>query len=142
MVVQNGDLVQVSKEGLELEAVFDIGRVFVHGKGVGDIGHDVLRERRTLSEVGIVIATLVVSEETGILLKEPQLYSRGVTFQDVETELLDGAKRAVMERLADLCPQTEDDWEKFRDETRLAVRRHVNRILGRKPLVHTILITV
>lgn len=142
MVVQNGDLVHVSKEGLELEAVFDIGRVFVHGKGVGDIGHDVLRERRTLSEVGIVIATLVVSEETGTLLKEPQLFSRGVTFQDVETELLDGAKRAVIERLADLGPQTKDDWEKFRDETRLAIRRHVNRILGRKPLVHTILINV
>ena len=142
MVVQNGDLIQVSNDGLTLEAVFDIGRVFVHGKGVGDIGHDVLRERRTLSEVGIVVASLVISEETGNLLAEPQLYSRGVTFQDVETELLDGAKQAVMERLADLNPQTHEDWEKFRDETRLAIRRHVNRILGRKPLVQTILTTI
>lgn len=142
MVVQDGDLVQISRDGVELEAVFDIGRIFVHGKGVGDIGHDVLRERRTLSEVGIVIATLTISEKTGKLLKEPQLHSRGVTFQDVETELLDGAKQAVMDRLAELSPQTLGDWEKVRDEVRLAIRRHVNRMLGRKPLVQTILVSV
>ena len=142
MVVQDGDLVQISREGLELEATFDIGRIFVHGKGVGDIGHDVLRERRNLSEVGIIIATLVISEHSGMLLAEPQLHSRGVTFHDVETELLDGAKAAVMDRLSELSPQTLDDWEKARDEVRLAIRRHVNRILGRKPLVQTIITSI
>lgn len=142
MVVQNGDLVQISEEGLELEAVFDIGRVFVHGKGVGDIGHDVLRERRTLSEVGIIIATVVVSEISGELLKPLEMYSRGVTFQEVESELLDGARDAVMERLTELHPKTVADWEKAREDIRLTVRRHVNRTLGRKPIVQTILVSV
>lgn len=142
MVVQNGDLVQVSRDGLELEAMFDIGRVFVHGKGVGDIGHDVLRERRSLSEVGIIIATVVISEKTGILLKGPDLCSRGVTFQEVEGELLEGARAAVTQRLTELSPKTPTDWEKAREEIRLAIRRHVNRTLGRKPLVQTILISV
>ncbi|MGD9817712.1 MAG: ribonuclease J [Desulfomonilaceae bacterium] len=142
MVAQNGDLIRISRDGIELETVFDIGRVFVHGKGVGDIGHDVLKERRTLSEVGIVIATIVVSEETGAMVKEPQLHSRGVTFQDVETELLEGARNAVIERLKELAPKTMPDWEVAREEVRLAVRRHVNRTLGRKPLVQTIIVTV
>lgn len=142
MVAQNGDLIRISRDVIELETVFDIGRVFVHGKGVGDIGHDVLKERRTLSEVGIVIATIVVSEKTGAMVKEPQLHSRGVTFQDVETELLEGARNAVIERLKELAPKTMPDWEIAREEVRLAVRRHVNRTLGRKPLVQTIIVTV
>ncbi len=142
MVAQNGDLIRISRDGIELETVFDIGRVFVHGKGVGDIGHDVLKERRTLSEVGIVIATIVVSEKTGAMVKEPQLHSRGVTFQDVETELLEGARNAVIERLKELAPKTMPDWEIAREEVRLAVRRHVNRTLGRKPLVQTVIVTV
>jgi ribonuclease J len=142
MVAQNGDLVQISRNGLELEAMFDIGRVFVHGKGVGDIGPDVLRERRNLSEVGIIIATIVVSEKTSKLLKVPELYSRGVTFQDVESELLDGARAAVMDCLNELAPETLVEWNAAKDAIRLAIRRHVNRTLGRKPLVQTILVTV
>lgn len=142
MVAQNGDLIQISRNGLELEAMFDIGRVFVHGKGVGDIGPDVLRERRNLSEVGIIVATIVVSEKTSKLLKAPELYSRGVTFQDVESELLDGAREAVMDCLNELAPETLEEWNAAKEAIRLAIRRHVNRTLGRKPLVQTILITV
>lgn len=137
LVAQDGDLIEVSSEGATVVEQLDVGRVFVHGKGVGDIGHDVLRDRRCLSEMGLVTVVVVIREETGELLYGPELRSLGVTFEEVEPELMEGATIALEERLAELNPASADQWENARDEIRLAVRRYINRTLGRKPLVQT-----
>lgn len=142
LVAQNGDLIEVSSEGAAIVEQLDVGRVFVHGKGVGDIGHNVLRDRRTLSEVGLVTVVVAIREETGELLCGPELSSLGVTFEEVEPELMEGARIALEERLAEIDPRGASQWEGARDEIRLAVRRYVNRTLGRKPLVQTIIVKI
>lgn len=141
LVAQDGDLIEISPDGAAIVEQLDAGRVFVHGKGVGDIGHDVLRDRRILSEVGLVTVVLAI-DGSGRLLAGPELYSRGVTFDEVEPELLEGVKIEVEEKLSYLDPQTAQDWEKTKEEIRLAVRRNINRILGRKPLVQTIILLI
>jgi len=106
------------------------------------VGHDVLRDRRTLSEVGLVTVVLAVARESLKLVTGPELRSLGVTFHEVEPELLEGVRHAVEERLAELSPCTHDQWEESREEVRLAVRRYVNRLLGRKPVVQTLIVWV
>lgn len=142
LVAQNGDLLEVGPQGVTVREKLDVGRVFVHGKGVGDVGHDVLRERRILSEVGVVTVVLVVSSDTARLIKDPVISSLGVTFQEVEPELNEEVWVAVKDRLAELSPQTRAQWEAVKEEVRLTVRRCINRILGRKPLVQTIFVYV
>lgn len=139
LVAQDGDLIELSQDSMCIVEHLDLGRVFVHGKGVGDIGYEVLRERRVLSETGVVIVALAVNGGSGALVTEPQLHSLGVTFQEVEPELLEGVRRCVHERILELRPCSQSEWEQSKDEIRLAVRRHINRALGRKPLVLTIL---
>jgi ribonuclease J len=141
LVAQNGDVIEISTDGAAIVDQLDVGRVFVHGKGVGDIGHNVLRDRRILSEVGIVTVVLAI-DQAGRLLAGPELYSRGVTFDEVEPELLEGVKIEVEEKLSYLDPQTPEGWENSREEIRLAVRRNINRVLGRKPLVQTIILGI
>ncbi len=142
IVVQNGDIVELSQDGGAVIEQVDVGRTFVHGKGVGDIGHDVLRDRRMLAEVGIVTVVLVVEKESGRLLTGPDLSSKGLTFEEVEPELMEGAQLAVEGQLAQLAPASLEQWESAKEEIRLAVRRYVNRTLGRKPLVQTIIMQV
>ncbi len=142
LVAQDGDLLEISNDGARVIEQLEVGRVFVHGKGVGDIGHDVLRDRRTLSEVGLVTVVLAINKETGNVIAGPEVHSRGVTFDEVEPELLEGVRIAIEERLAELDPKTVDEWEGSKEEIRLAVRRHINRILGRKPLVQTIVLGI
>jgi ribonuclease J len=139
LIAQNGDIVELSHEGVKVVEQVDVGRTFVHGKGVGDIGHDVLRDRRMLAEVGIVTVVLVVERESGRRVAGPDLASKGLTFEEVEPELMEGARFAVEEQLALLAPASLEQWENAKDEIRLAVRRYVNRTLGRKPLVQTII---
>ncbi len=142
LVAVNGDLIEIGPDGVMVREQLETGRVFVHGKGVGDIGHDVLRDRKSLSETGIVMVSLAVSVHTGCLVAGPKLDSIGVTFEEVEQELLDKVAEAVQERLRDLNPGTPAQWEDAKEEIRLAVRRGINRILGRKPLVKTVILQV
>ncbi len=140
LVAQDGDVIELSPDGAVIVEQLDVGRVFVHGKGVGDVGHDVLRDRRTLAESGLVTVVLAVDGESGRVVSGPEVSSVGVTFEEVEAELLEGARVAVEERLAELDPNSLEQWEASKDEIRLAVRRHIKRILGRKPLVQTVIL--
>jgi ribonuclease J len=142
LIAQDGDMVELSLNGPRIVEKVDVGRTFVHGKGVGDLCHDVLRDRRILSEVGIVFVVIVVDLESGKSLIGPELCSKGVTFEDTESDLLQGARIAVEEKLAALNPTNPDQWENAKEEIRLAVRRHINRTLGRKPLVRTVIVQV
>ncbi len=92
LIAQNGDVVELSHQSPKVVEQVDVGRTFVHGKGVGDIGHDVLRDRRMLAEVGIVTVVLVVERESGRLVVGPDLTSKGLTFEEVEPELMEGAR--------------------------------------------------
>lgn len=138
-VAQDGDLMVLSADTAHVAERLELNRVYVHGKGVGDIGHEVLRERRGLAETGVVIVALVVNRDSCVLVAEPQLHSLGVTFQEVEPELWEDLHRALQDLLVKVNPQSCADWEQSKEEIRLAVRRHINRALGRKPLVLTIM---
>ncbi|MFH0958446.1 MAG: ribonuclease J [Pseudomonadota bacterium] len=142
LVATNGDVIEITPDSIVVLEQIDTGKVFVHGKGVGDIGRDVLRDRRTISEMGIMTIVLVVSSHDGRLLSGPELSSIGVTYDEIEPELMQGAKNAILERISDLNPANPNDWEDVRDDIRLAARRHVNRLLGRKPVVQTIILQV
>jgi ribonuclease J len=140
LVAEDGDLIELSSDGPRVVRQLEVGKIFVHGKGVGDIGQDVLRERRVLSEVGVVTVVLFIDGETAQLISGPVVQSLGVTFQEVEPELLEGLTIALKNLLEEMRPKTPEKWEDSKEEIRLTVRRNVNRILGRKPLVQTILI--
>ncbi len=139
-VALDGDLIEISESGISISERIPTCRVYVHGKGVGEIGSDTLRDRRCLGEVGIVVAALAVNAEKGELIAGPTLTSRGVTFEDMAPEILNAASDAVMERLRQLKPQTAEAWDAARDEVRLAIRRKVNKLLGRKPIVETLIL--
>ncbi len=140
VVAQNGDLIEISEDYATICEQLPVGRIFVDGKGVGDVGGEVLRERRALSDKGFVIVALVVDRRACKLIAGPELTSKGVTFQEVAPELMDGAREAVLRLLKEAAPRTPQQWEDIKDEARLAARRHINQILGRKPQVQTLLI--
>jgi ribonuclease J len=90
--------------------------------------------------VGLVTVVVEIRGDTGEILSGPQIYTRGVTYQDLEDELLDGTTAAVQQKLAELPLRPGEEWAEYQEEIRLAVRRHIKRVLGRKPLVQTIVV--
>jgi len=142
LICQDGDVMEIGTTNATIIDRMPLRRVYVGGTGVGDIDHEVLRDRRALSEVGLVTVALAVQSRTGILLSGPEVISVGVTYLEPESELVAGIRKAVEDRVGELAPRSPEEWEQAKEGIRLAVRRHVNRVLGRKPLVQTMILEI
>lgn len=119
----------------ELESSSPIEFVLVDGKGVGDVGRIVLKERRVLSHEGIVIVSLVIDKETGTVLTGPHVTSHGFVFEQQFNHYLQEAQCLILEQLELLQGKNP---EKLPEMIRLALRRFFRDILGREPIIENL----
>ena len=141
ILIENGDRIQFHDRGFSRLDKVNTGRVLVDGKGVGDIGQAVLRDRKHLAEHGMVIILLVIDEQTGETLSGPDLISKGLIFDEGEDELLAEAKNLVLEILDRLGEQEESvvspltDVAEIKAEIHRELKRFFNRAIDRRPLI-------
>ena len=118
------------------------GRVLVDGKGVGDVGELVLRDRRRLSGDGVVIALLAVDEQTGDVIYGPDIVTRGFTVEVQSAPILDEAKIIVTEMLKEIGNPTHMDWTEVGPDIKRKLKRFFFREIKRSPLILPIIIPV
>jgi ribonuclease J len=135
VVLENGRPLVVSSNGLRLEERVESGRVFVDGKGVGDVGVMQLRDRRHLANHGMVVVLLALNQKSGEILFGPELLTRGFVPEEESAGYLEQARAAVREALAEHSLEAVADWEEIRVEVRKALRRFFNRTLQRRPMI-------
>ncbi len=119
----------------ELAGHVPSGHVLVDGKTVGETGDVVLRDRRHLSEDGMVIAILNVDKKTGELLTEPEIVTRGFVCVDESEELINRLRAIVREAFEACTPETREDPEVLHPEIRRALRRYIRKNYERFPLI-------
>ncbi len=137
LVLENGQKLIVSAEGLTLGESFETGRVLVDGKGVGDVGKMELRDRRHLAHHGLVILMLAINQSTGEIVQGPEIFSKGFIPEDNRESaiLLAEAKQAVCNLLQEHSQEMLSDWEEVRVEVRKTLRRCFNKRIARRPLI-------
>jgi ribonuclease J len=134
-LLEDGDVLEIDGEGARRAESVASGRVFVDGKGVGDVGDVVLRDRRHLSDGGVVLAILAVNQHTGEIISGPDLISRGFVVGDDSQGYFEHAKAAVLEALAALAPESRTVTAEVKEEMRKTLRRYFKRTLERRPVV-------
>lgn len=136
-VLENGQALRVDAAGITLEEEFEHGRIFVDGKGVGDVGSMELRDRRHLANHGLVIAMLAVNQSSGEVVFGPELFTRGFVLEEDEAseQLLEEARQQLCELLTEQSLAAVADWEELRVNVRKTLRKHFNRNLARRPLI-------
>ncbi|MEJ2469666.1 MAG: ribonuclease J [Desulfuromonadales bacterium] len=134
-VIGNGTPLVLSANGLQIEAKVDTGRVFIDGKGVGDVGEMELRDRRHLSNHGLVIVFLALNQHTGAIVSGPEIVTRGFVPEDQQEDLLQEARTLVSSLLAEHSRDAVSDWEELRVEVRKTLRRLFNKAIDRRPLI-------
>jgi ribonuclease J len=140
-VVENGMTVCFNSGGMTLGERVHTGRVLVDGKGVGDVGEVVLRDRMRLSGEGMVIVLLAVNEQTGEILYGPDLISRGFVFQDQQgLYILEDAKCIVLEVLDELERPARIDLGVVGPEIKKRLKHFFYQIIERRPLVLPIIL--
>jgi ribonuclease J len=143
LLVEDGNIIHFYPGLAVVEGRIETGRILVDGKGVGDVGGLVLRDRRHLSEDGLVIASLVIDKETKEILSGPDILSRGFIHEETQPEILDGAKCVILEVLDGLYAEDlELDSTELQAEIRKELKRFFNRVLDRRPVIYPIVVDI
>ncbi len=136
MVIENGQAVIFDEKAAYIVPNAEqTGRVLVDGKGIGDVGKSVLRERQLLSEDGIVGVTMAFDEETGIILYGPEVFSRGFVFETETGHLLEEAKCVILEVVEDIPFETPDRIAKIRSKMITALKKYFDFAISRHPMI-------
>ena len=141
-LVEDGLGLELSKSGARVLGGYPAGRVFVDGKGIGDVGQVVLRDRQLLAEAGMVVVALTVDKTTGSVVAGPEIASRGFVYMKESDELMDEVKQAVRAALAARQEPEVIDRELIGAVVRSAVRRFINQRFDRKPVVIPLVLEV
>jgi len=142
IVLENGQPLRLCADGAVREEPFEAGRIFVDGKGVGDVGFGELRDRRHLATHGVVTVFMVLQQSSGALLHGPELLTRGFVNEAEQQECIEAARQEILAMLAEHTPATLTDREQMRVEVRKVLRRFFNRSMNRRPLILPVIHTM
>ncbi len=141
LVAQNGEVYRLCNGGMDRVGSVAAGRVYVDGKGVGDVGEAVLRDRQHLAEDGLVVAMVVIHKSSGEIVSGPELFSRGFIFEGEETRMMMEARQLVLNALRQARESSEGESpEDLEAELRGVLRRHFWRSIGRRPMIMPVVV--
>ncbi len=135
ILAENGQRITFDATGAFLGERVTTGRVFIDGKGIGDVGRSVLKERRDLSEDGLVVVNLAFDEETGIVVYGPEIVSHGFVFANQTGHLLEDAKCVVLEIVEETKLETPNRINAIRNKVKTALRQYFNFAIKRRPVI-------
>ena len=139
---ENGDCIILSRDALSLGEPVTAGAVMVDGLGVGDVGNIVMRDRRHLSEDGLVIVVAIVDRASGQVLAGPDIVTRGFVYVRESEELIEGAREQVCHALAGISAQDMRDFGNVKTRIRETVSSYLYRRTKRSPMILPILMEV
>ena len=142
IIPETGSVYSLSKTGFKKTNKVTSGGVMVDGLGVGDVGSVVLRDRKHMSQDGMIIVTVIISKQDGALLTEPDVISRGFIYMKESEELIDGMIKTVMDAISDNIFEGESDWTTIRAKIRKVLRKYVYETTGRNPLILPVIMEV
>lgn len=135
LLAENGQVITFDLNSARVQERVPTGRVLVDGKGIGDVGRSVLRERRLLSEDGLVAVTLAFDEDTGIIVYGPEIVSRGFVFETQKGHLLEDAICVVLETVEELDPALPNRMAALKSRLQTVLRQYFFFTIGRRPVI-------
>lgn len=142
ILAENGQIIKFDENGGRIEESVTTGRVLIDGKGIGDVGRSVLKERRLLSEHGLVVVNMAFDEETGIVVYGPEIVSRGFVFETETGHLVDDAQCVILEIVEEIGPDVPDRVDKIHSRMKADLRKYFFFTIGRRPVILPFIIEV
>ena len=141
-VMNIGDVLEVTDKFAKIEGTVPAGQVFVDGLGVGDVGNVVLRDRKVLSQDGLIIVVVTMERETSMVISGPDIISRGFVYVKESEDLMDEARLVAMRALEKCERNRISDWSYIKNLMRDTMKEFVWHKTKRRPMILTIIQTV
>lgn len=142
ILAENGQIIKFDESGGSIEESITTGRVLVDGKGIGDVGRSVLKERRLLSEHGLVVVNMAFDEETGIVVYGPEIVSKGFVFEAETGHLVKDAQCVILEIVEEIGLDVPGRVDKIRKKIKSDLKNYFFFTIGRRPVIIPFIIEV
>ena len=130
-----GKVLELDRKGARFNGNETAGQVLVDGRGVGDIGSVVLRDRKHLSEDGLVVVVATIDIEEGIIVSGPDIVSRGFVYVKESEELVRQVRRIAEEALVRAMSAKTYDWQHVKGVIRDSLAKYIFKETKRKPMI-------
>jgi ribonuclease J len=141
LLVENGDVVAFDERGARVAGKAPVGRVLIDDTRTGEVGDEVLRDRRHLAEDGLVVPVVAINKQTGTLEGVPDIITRGFVMENSEALLADGA-RVLSDLVEQASLEERTDQGLIKERLRVELRRFFRKRSGRRPFVLPVIMEI
>jgi ribonuclease J len=141
LLAENGDVIVFDEAGGRIAGKATVGRVLIDDTRTGEVGDEVLRDRRHLAEDGLVVPVVAINKQTGALEGVPDIITRGFVMEDSQALLADGA-RLLSDVVAQTSLEERTDQGLIKEKLRVELRRFFRKRSGRRPFVLPVIMEI
>jgi ribonuclease J len=142
-IMDTGDVLEFDHHGARKAGKVTVGRVCIDSGSVDDVVQEmVIRDRRLLSEDGIVLPVIAINRHTGKLESPPEIVSRGFAVAEDGTAFMESARQVVIKTLEGSNQEEKTDWGVMKEKVRADLKRHIVKQTSRRPLIMPVILEV
>jgi ribonuclease J len=141
IICEDGDVVEVGERVSKADRV-QAGMTFVDGLGIGDVGGEVLRDRRKLAGDGVVVVVVTVDAHTGEIVAGPDVVNRGFVYDETSGDILEEARKRVMLSIEESSEAHVTDPSVLQQNVRRVLGRYFYEVTQRKPVILPVIMEV
>ncbi len=142
VICEDGDVVDVGDKVEKVDRV-QAGMTFVDGLGIGDVGGEILRDRRKLAGDGVVVVVLTVDAHTGEVVAGPDIVNRGFVYEDTSADILEEGRKRVMLALTESAEEAHVvDPSALQQSVRRVLGKYFYEVTQRKPVILPVIMEV
>jgi ribonuclease J len=139
IVIEDGDVLELDKAQARKNGKVTAGRILIDSGSSTDVVEDlVIKDRRTLSEDGIVLAVIALNKRTGQVEQQPEVIMRGFGGQDITN----GARDVMLRAVDGLSPEEKADYGMVKEKIRVELKRYIQKTTGRRPMVMPVVMEI
>jgi ribonuclease J len=135
-----GQVIEMSENSLSLAGIVPNGTVLVDGLGIGDVGNVVLRDRKHLSQDGLIIVAMAFDRTNGVLVSGPDVISRGFVYVRENEDLIEGIRDTVRKIIESYNRIEGSDWPSIKNRIKDELRRYIFDKIKRNPMVLPVIV--
>lgn len=141
-IMRNGAVLELGRNDCQISGQVPSGNLLVDGLGVGDVGNIVLRDRKHLSEDGLIVVVLNLSKEDGTMVSEPDIISRGFVYVREAEELIEEAKDIVKKTVIRSKEKNNREWSYIKTSIKEELKTYLFQKTKRNPMILPIIMEV
>jgi ribonuclease J len=142
VLLENGDVLRFDETGARVAGKVPAGRMLIDSTGSGEVIDEVLRDRRHLSEDGLLVPVIAINKQTGEIEGQPELVNRGLAQDAGSAEMLRDSTRLLSDVINGASIEERTDQGLIKEKIRVELRRFFRKRSGRRPLVVPVIMEV